>query len=189
MNHIFNLVTSSKISLKVFRIITLFWKTVLVCVLLYRLIRGFLIFEITDYGHPMNWHKSKISEKFGRCGRQNMLRPYLKIREWEWIFGRAVRAIFCLGVRSLCVSPLKFKDLLVIGTHCFKFPAQAKNWDRKEAYESVFKSDQHFYILVLESNVVDKFDLQNGQNWSLYKKLAADHMKVWCFVWSARFEF
>ena len=30
-------------------------------------------------------HKSKISEKLGRCGRQNMLRPYLKIREWELI--------------------------------------------------------------------------------------------------------
>ena len=32
----------------------------------------------TDYGHPIR-HKSKISEKLGRCGRQNKLRPYLKI--------------------------------------------------------------------------------------------------------------
>ena len=45
-------------------------------------------------------HKSKLSEKLGRCGRQNMLRPYLKIWEWEWIFGRAVKAISSLGVRS-----------------------------------------------------------------------------------------
>ena len=45
-------------------------------------------------------HKSKISEKLGRFGRQNMLRPYLKIWEWEWIFGRAVKAISSLGVRS-----------------------------------------------------------------------------------------
>ena len=45
-------------------------------------------------------HKSKISEKMGRCGRQNMLPPYLKIWEWEWIFGRAVKAISSLGVRS-----------------------------------------------------------------------------------------
>ena len=45
-------------------------------------------------------HKSKISEKLGRCGRQNILRPYLKIWEWEWIFGRAVKAISSLGVRS-----------------------------------------------------------------------------------------
>ena len=44
-------------------------------------------------------HKSKISEKLGRCGRQNMLRPYLKIWEWEWIFGRSVKAISFLGVR------------------------------------------------------------------------------------------
>ena len=47
-------------------------------------------------------HKSKISEKLGRCGRQNMLPPYLKIWEWEWIFGRAVKAISSLGVRSPC---------------------------------------------------------------------------------------
>ena len=45
-------------------------------------------------------HKSKMSEKMGRCGRQNMLRPYLKI--WEWIFGRAVKAISFLGVRVIC---------------------------------------------------------------------------------------
>ena len=36
--------------------------------------------------------------KLGRCGRQNMLRPYLKL--WDWIFGRAVKAISSLGVRS-----------------------------------------------------------------------------------------
>ena len=34
-------------------------------------------------------HKSKISEKLGQCGRQNMLQPYLKIWKWEWIFGCA----------------------------------------------------------------------------------------------------
>ena len=44
--------------------------------------------------------KSKKPENSGRCGRQNMLPPYLKIWEWEWIFGRAVKAIFSLGVRS-----------------------------------------------------------------------------------------
>ena len=32
--------------------------------------------------------------------RQNMLWPYLKIWEWEWIFGRAVKNISSLGVRS-----------------------------------------------------------------------------------------
>ena len=42
-------------------------------------------------------HKSKISEKLGRCGRQNMLPPYLKI--WDWIFGRAVKAVSPLDVR------------------------------------------------------------------------------------------
>ena len=37
----------------------------------------------------------KISEKLGRCGRQNMLPPYLKIWEWEWIFGRATMWDVC----------------------------------------------------------------------------------------------
>ena len=45
-------------------------------------------------------HKSKKSENLGRCGRQNMLRSYLKIWEWELIFGRAVKAISSPGVRS-----------------------------------------------------------------------------------------
>ena len=44
-------------------------------------------------------YTSKISEKLGRCGRQNMLWPYLKIWEPEWIFGRAVKAISSLSVR------------------------------------------------------------------------------------------
>ena len=45
-------------------------------------------------------HKSKISEKLGRCGRENMLWPYLNIWEWEWIFGNTVKAISSLGIRS-----------------------------------------------------------------------------------------
>ena len=44
--------------------------------------------------------KSKISEKLGRCGRQSMLPPYLKIWEWEWIFGRVVKANASQSVRS-----------------------------------------------------------------------------------------
>ena len=31
-----------------------------------------------------------------------MLRPYLKIWDWDCIFGRAVKAISSLGVRSPC---------------------------------------------------------------------------------------
>ena len=46
-------------------------------------------------------HKSKISEKLGWCGRQNMLPPYLEIWDWDWIFGRAVNTISSVVVRSL----------------------------------------------------------------------------------------
>ena len=53
----------------------------------------------TDYGHPIK-HKSKKSEILGRCGSQNMLRPYLKIWDWDLIFGRTVKAISLSGVRS-----------------------------------------------------------------------------------------
>ena len=56
-------------------------------------------------------HKSKISEKLGRCGRQNMLPPYLKIWDWDWIFGRAMKAISSLGVRSPWV--LSFSYLVI----------------------------------------------------------------------------
>ena len=49
-------------------------------------------------------HKSKISEKLGRCGRQNMLRPYLKIWDWDWIFGHAVKTFSSLGVLSPWMS-------------------------------------------------------------------------------------
>ena len=45
-------------------------------------------------------NKSKISWKLGRCGRQNMLWPYLKIGDWDLNFGRAVKAISSLGIRS-----------------------------------------------------------------------------------------
>ena len=47
-------------------------------------------------------HKSKISEKLGQCGRQNMLRPYLKIWGWDWIFGREVKAISSLRPCPWC---------------------------------------------------------------------------------------
>ena len=36
---------------------------------------------------------SNKSVSLGQCGRQNMLQPYLKIWEWEWIFGGAVKVI------------------------------------------------------------------------------------------------
>ena len=50
-------------------------------------------------------HKSKKSENLGRCGRQNMLRSYLKIWEWELIFVRAVKAISSPGVCIPCQWP------------------------------------------------------------------------------------
>ena len=48
-------------------------------------------------------HKSKKFENLGWCGRQNMLRQYLKIWEWEWIFGHEVKAISSPGVHSPCL--------------------------------------------------------------------------------------
>ena len=68
-------------------------------------------------------HKSKISEKLGRCGRQNMLPPYLKIWEWEWIFGCAVKAISSLGVRSPWLT--KFISL---PRNCLKCKAVKPSW-------------------------------------------------------------
>ena len=50
-------------------------------------------------------HKSKKSKILGRCGRQNMLRPHLKIWKWEVIYGRAVKMISSPGVRRQCHQP------------------------------------------------------------------------------------
>ena len=51
---------------------------------------------------PNEGINQKKSEILGRCGRQNMLRPYLKIWDWDLNFGRAVKLISSLGVRSPC---------------------------------------------------------------------------------------
>ena len=63
-------------------------------------------------------HKSKIPEKLGRCGRQNMLRPYLKIWEWEWILAVQWRlfplwASVVLG-STRCFSKVEIKLILII---------------------------------------------------------------------------
>ena len=52
-------------------------------------------------------HKSKKSEILGRCGKQNMLRRYLKIWDWDLIFSRAVKPISSLGVPSPCCQPMQ----------------------------------------------------------------------------------
>ena len=49
---------------------------------------------------PNEGINQKKSEILGRCGRQNMLRPYLNIWDWDLIFGRAVKAISSPGIRS-----------------------------------------------------------------------------------------
>ena len=44
-----------------------------------------------------------------------MLRPYLKIWEWEWIFGRSVKAISFLGVRGLYHRASYRKSKIALG--------------------------------------------------------------------------
>ena len=41
-----------------------------------------------------------------------MRRAYLKNWDWDLIFGRAVKAISSVGVRSLCANALDFKAYL-----------------------------------------------------------------------------
>ena len=57
-------------------------------------------------------HKPKKSEILGRCGRQNVLWQYLKIWDWDLIFGCAMKAFSSLGVWSP-----RFR---IIVTPCFK---------------------------------------------------------------------
>ena len=85
-------------------------------------------------------HKSKISEKLGRCGRQNMLRPYLKILDWDWIFGRAVKAISSLGVRSPCPRDQENSTstyVLTLVWNCKLYKADHQFWRMSEKIESI----------------------------------------------------
>ena len=81
-------------------------------------------------------HKSKISEKLGQFGRQNMLWLYLNIWDWDWIFGRAGNTISSLGVRSpwskqcipgifaiICYPPINLK-----------VKSEPWNWEQLEHY-------------------------------------------------------
>ena len=55
-----------------------------------------------------------------------MLRPYLKIWDWEWIFGRAVKAISSLVVRSPCRA-LFHKPVTFFCAVSYSKPAQAND--------------------------------------------------------------
>ena len=64
-----------------------------------------IFLNLSTYGvdHGLRTPNEGINQrnlKMGRCGRQNMLRPYLKIWDWDLIFDRAVKTISSLGVRS-----------------------------------------------------------------------------------------
>ena len=78
----------------------------------------FLLYAASARTTDTQWRpKSNISEKLGWCGRQNMLRPYLKI--WNWIFGRAVKAISSMGIRSPCASAfLDAFNIFCCGSFC-----------------------------------------------------------------------
>ena len=101
--------------------------------------RLLLTIAVTRYccywAHPrttdIQWrHKSKKSENLGRCGRQNMLQPYLKIWEWEWIFGRAVKAISLPGFRSpwAHLSSISNQKSNVVATHYISNKLQVASW-------------------------------------------------------------
>ena len=72
--------------------------------------------------------KSNISKKLGWYGRANMLRPYLKIWDWDGILGRAVKAISSLGVHSPCY--LVKKCLFPIDALVVWCPTWSKNLGR-----------------------------------------------------------
>ena len=77
----------------------------------------------TDYGHPMK-AKIKETENLGRCGRQNMLRPYLKFGSgsgfwavqgrWFPHWASVVRAQECLLI-PLFVKNFKEKNFYKFG--------------------------------------------------------------------------
>ena len=85
-----------------------------------------LVGQIIPRTMDTQWrHESKKYEYLGWCVRQNMLRPYLKIWEWELIFGRAVKAISSPGVRSPWIIPLW---ILILTYSCIEIYEQAYQW-------------------------------------------------------------
>ena len=52
-----------------------------------------------------------ICRNLGRCARQNMPRPYLKIWEWELIFGHAVKTISSPDICSPWPEPILRLDI------------------------------------------------------------------------------
>ena len=71
-------------------------------------------------------HKSKKSEILGRCGRRNMVRPYLKIWDWDLIFGQAVKEISSPGVRGPSDCFLAFYAMPKQPINQFKFSKAEK---------------------------------------------------------------
>ena len=79
---------------------------------------------------PNEGINQKKSENLGRCGRQNMLWPYLKIWEWELIFGCAVKAISSPGVHS------QWKKVFTIQLQ--RFGDSSKELHSKKAFFRVY---------------------------------------------------
>ena len=105
-------------------------------------------------------HKSKKSEFLGRCGRQNMVRPYLKIWDWDLIFGRAVKEISSPGVRSPWVNISKFNAKSKI--HGLRTPGEeiAFTAQQKIKYQSqIFRYGRSIFCLPHRLKILDFFDL------------------------------
>ena len=91
-------------------------------------------------------HKSKITDKLSRCGRLNMLPPYLKIWDWDWVFGRAVKAIFSLGVRSPWVNPSALITMAGWGIFVQKIFAFLKVLTKSKIAEIVLELFHHIRV-------------------------------------------
>ena len=74
-----------------------------------------------------------------------MLPPYLKIRDWDWIFGRAVKAISSLGVRSPCHKP--------------------KSVARTKFYHSLWYRFLDFFSLCIEEFLLCVFFVKSVVKW------------------------
>ena len=133
-------------------------------------------------------HKSKISEKLGRCGRQNMLPPYLKIWDWDWIFGRAVKAISSLGVRSpwFCLSCLiKFWLFLTKNDDFYLKPKtnyrMAEGWDQGDLSRccegpNLYGIDDRFDRV--KWSIIESYSVYKKWIFSMYVRSKTDVEKV-----------
>ena len=109
-----------------------------------------------------------------------MLRPYLKIWDWAWIFGRAVKAISSLGVRSPCLERfdefLVFLSLFSVTGFVSLFFSFSKQQHFPNVKLEIWKSKQKkYWNFWKKEKVYNLYKMSVHKNWEILKIESEDY--------------